>query len=60
MPTYYVEDYDGEKNDDAVEREPFNPVTDDGGVTAKVVGSETEPNPAQTSDVAVTKDVTSS
>lgn len=42
MPTFYVEDFDGEKNADAVEREPFSPITDD-GVTAKVIEGEKKP-----------------
>lgn len=37
MPTYYVEDYDGEKNDDAVERVTLTPVSD---LEAKVVTAE--------------------
>lgn len=31
MPTNYVEDYDGEKNDDAVEPETLAPVFDHSG-----------------------------
>ena len=41
MPTYYVEDYDGERNDDAVDRPEFAPV-----VEAKVVEAETTTKPA--------------
>lgn len=45
MPTYYVEDYDGERNDDAVERVVLSPVADD-GVQAKVIAAvEEKPAP---------------
>lgn len=38
MPTYYVEDYDGERNDDAVDVAPAEtPATSVEDVTAKVV-----------------------
>lgn len=45
MPTYYVEDYDGKRNDDAVDRPEFSPV-----IEAKVVEAEDEkPGPKKTS-----------
>lgn len=50
MPTYYVEDYDGERNDDAV---PATPAETDASfvedVTAKVVEPEAAATPQKTS-----------
>ena len=53
MPTYYVEDYDGERNDDAVERVVLSPVTDE--VQAKVVEPESKPKAAKKTSRAKTK-----
>lgn len=50
MPTYYVEDYDGERNEDAVDQVVLSPVVDDGEVQAKVVAPEgTKSEPKKTS-----------
>lgn len=46
MPTYYVEDYDGEREDDAAEQSP---------VEAKVVEREAAPAPAKKTSRAKTK-----
>lgn len=50
MGTYYVEDYDGERNEDAIEAVVLAPVVDDApveeGVQAKVVEAP-EPKPAK-------------
>ena len=50
MPTYYVEDYDGKRNSDAVDAAPAevaaSPVED---VTAKVVEAEAKPAAKKTS-----------
>lgn len=54
MPTHYVEDYDGERNEDAVERVVLTPVVDD-GVQAKVVEPEASPKPAKKTSRAQTK-----
>lgn len=53
-PTHYVEDYDGDRNDDAVERVVLAPVVDD-GVTAKVVEPESKPKAAKKTSSAKTK-----
>ena len=52
MPTYYVEDYDGERNDDAVEPVVLSPVWD---VEAKVVEAESKPKAAKKTSRAQTK-----
>lgn len=52
MPTYYVEDYDGERNSDAVERETLSPVAE---VEAKVVEPEQPKKPAKKTSRAKTK-----
>jgi hypothetical protein len=54
MPTHYVEDYDGERNDDAVEPVVLSPVVDD-AVTAKVVEPESKAKPAKKTSRAQTK-----
>jgi len=50
MPTYYVEDYDGKRNSDAVDAVPAEvdatPIED---VTAKVVEADAKPAPKKTS-----------
>jgi hypothetical protein len=50
MPTYYVEDYDGDRNDDAVERVVLSPV-----VEAKVVEAEEKQPAAKKTSRAQTK-----
>jgi hypothetical protein len=50
MPTYYVEDYDGERNADAVEPVVLSPV-----VEAKVVEAESAPKAAKKTSRAQTK-----
>jgi hypothetical protein len=54
MPTFYVEDYDGDRNDDAVEPLTLAPVADD-GVQAKVVEPESQPRSAKKTSRAKTK-----
>ena len=51
-PTHYVEDYDGERNDDAVERVVLSPVSD---LDAKVVTAEDEKREPRKSARARTK-----
>lgn len=52
MPTHYVEDYDGERNDDAAEPVVLSPVWD---VQAKVVEPESKPKAAKKTARAQTK-----
>jgi hypothetical protein len=49
MPTYYVEDYDGDRNEDAVEPVVLSPVVDQPRVRAKVVEAEQKPAPKKSS-----------
>ncbi len=53
MPTHYVEDYDGERNADAVEPVVLSPVVTD--VEAKVVEPESKPKAAKKTARAQTK-----
>ena len=58
MPTYYVEDYDGKRNDDAVAPVVLSPVVSDGNssaVEAKVVEPESKPRTAKKTSRAQTK-----
>ena len=58
MPTYYVEDYDGERNEDAVEPVVLNPVStvdDPRQVESKVVEPKNAPAPKATRAKAETK-----
>jgi hypothetical protein len=54
MPTHYIEDYDGERNDDAVDRPEFTPVVDDAPET-KVVEAADKPAPKKAAVKAETK-----
>lgn len=53
MPTHYVEDYDGDRNDDAVAPVVLSPVQDD--YVAKVVEPESAPKAAKKTSRAQTK-----
>jgi hypothetical protein len=58
VPTYYVEDYDGERNKDAVETVVLAPVTEypeDGETTAKVVEPAKPKRAAKKTSKASTK-----
>lgn len=56
MPTHYVEDYDGERNEDAVDRVVLSPVSDlDDEVEAKVVEPAKAKKAAKKSATAETK-----
>lgn len=55
MPTYYVSDYEGPRNDDAVEAETLNPVVDDAAtVETKVIAppDEAAPEPSTEAEIA--------
>lgn len=54
MPTYYVEDYNGERSKDAVEPLSLN-VPDEAAVTAKVVEPAAKKSPAKKTSAAKTK-----
>ena len=55
-PTYYTEDYDGERNSDAVEPVVLSPVVDDAPqAEAKVVERESKPKAAKKTAKAKTK-----
>lgn len=53
MPTYYVEDYNGERSKDAVE--PLSLNVPDEAVTAKVVEPAAKKSPAKKTSAAKTK-----
>lgn len=53
MPTYYVEDYEGERNEDAVEPVVLSPVVSD--TRAKVVEAAEAPKQAEKTARAQTK-----